>query len=221
MNDYQQIKNLSEKIERLLASVEKNTGRFSTIDKDMLTNYVRELYELIVNINPQSTSVNTNLPESPVIKSPRVTNGEEIKLKEEKVEQKIIPNGVEINSSSKENPSKKTISEIYAEKKENGQSSVNDKFKKQGLEIADKLKQTPIKDLKSYIGLNKQFAFMSKLFNADEELYENSIAKLNSFKTYEQATTYIQTDLLPRLNWSDDEPLVAEFFTLVMRRYLN
>jgi hypothetical protein len=62
---------------------------------------------------------------------------------------------------------------------------------------------------------------MSRLFNADEELYENSIAKLNSFKTYEQATAYIQTDLLPQLNWSDDEPLVAEFFTLVMRRYLN
>ena len=141
-------------------------------------------------------------------------------MKEEKAEHKIISNGEEINSSLKD-PSVKTISDIYADKKENGKATVNDKFKKQGLEIADKLKQTPIKDLKSYIGLNKQFAFMSKLFNADEQLYENSIAKLNSFKTYEEATGYIQSDLLPKLNWSDDEPLVGEFFTLVMRRYLN
>jgi hypothetical protein len=151
MNEYQQIKNLSEKIDRLLASVGKNTGRFSTIDKDMLTSYVRELYELIMSISPQSPSVNTNTPEI-LVKSPRITNGDDIKSKEEKTEQKIIPNGVEINSSSKENPSKKTISEIYAEKKENGQSTVNDKFKKQGLEIADKLKQTPIKDLKPTSG---------------------------------------------------------------------
>src|SRR5580765_3522606 len=98
MNEYQQIKNLSEKIERLLESVGKNTGRFSSIDKDMLTNYVRELYELSVSINPQSSSVNTISPENRFVKSSPVTNGEEMKLKEEKTEQKIIPNGVEINS---------------------------------------------------------------------------------------------------------------------------
>jgi len=221
MSEHQQIKTLSEKIERLLESVGKNSGRFSSIDKDILTNYVRELYELIVSIRPQSQSVNSIPTENSQIKSPPYSNGEEIKVREQKVEQKLIPNGEEINSSVKENPSVKTISEIYAERNENGKATVNDKFKKQGLEIADKLKQTPIKDLKSYIGLNKQFAFMSKLFNADEQLYENSIAKLNSFKTYEEATIYIQSTLLPILNWSDDEPLVAEFFMLLMRRYLN
>lgn len=221
MNEYQRVKHISERIGLLLESVRNNNGNFSSIDKDLLANYVRELYELIVSINPHApanplNSTNNHIQESP----PVIRKEEEVKVKEEKPEQKTM-NGDEVHSPTKETSSKKSISDIYAGKKENGKTSVNEKFKKEGFEIADKLKQTPIKDLKAYIGLNKQFAFMSKLFNADEQFYEEAIARLNVFKTYEQAMAYIQSELLPKLNWSDDEPLVAEFFTLVMRRYLN
>jgi hypothetical protein len=220
MNETQRIKQLSEKIGRLLESVGKNGDRFSSIDKDLLTNYVRELYELIVGINPQASPVTPSETENKFSKVNSYIHQEEEAPKEEKQEVNGNINGNENPSSPKETP-KKTISQIYAEKRDNGKSTVNDKFKKQGLEIADKLKQTPIKDLKGYIGLNKQFAFMTKLFNADEQLYEKAISKLNTFKSYEEATVYIQSELLPTLNWNDDEPLVAEFFTLVMRRYLN
>jgi hypothetical protein len=220
MNEYQRVKHISERIERLLESVRNNNGNFSSIDKDILANYVRELYELIVSINPHAPVGPLNSTNNHVQESPPVIKKEEVKVKEEKPEQKIM-NGDEIHSPSKETASKKSISEIYAGKKENGKTTVNEKFKKEGFEIADKLKQTPIKDLKAYIGLNKQFAFMSKLFNADEQFYEEAIARLNVFKTYEEAMGYIQSELLPKLNWSDDEPLVAEFFMLVMRRYLN
>src|SRR6185503_6865189 len=102
MNEYQQIKNLSEKIERLLESVGKNSSRFSSIDKDILTNYVRELYEMIVSIHTQSPSVNSSSVQNPQIKSLPYSNGEEIKPKDEKAEQKTVTNGEEINSSSKE-----------------------------------------------------------------------------------------------------------------------
>ncbi len=220
MSEHERIKQLSEKMARLLDAVGKNGGRFSSIDKDLLTNYVRELYELSVGIHPQAPSTNFSSHENHGAKNPVHTNGEEVKPKEEK-QVNGNGNGTDIFSTPTEIPPKKTISEIYAGKNENGKSTVNDKFKKQGLEIADKLKQTPIKDLKSYIGLNKQFAFMSKLFNADEQLYEDAIAKLNTFRSYEEATGYIQDELLPSLHWSDEEPLVSEFFMLVMRRYLN
>jgi hypothetical protein len=223
MNDHQKIKHLSEKIGRLLESVEKNNGRFSSIDKDLLTNYVRELYEMIVSVDPQSAPVTSAPAENKMLKSSLYSNNTEPKLKDEKqeVNGNGHMNGDEIISSPKEIFVKKTISQMYAEKSDSGKSTVNDKFKKQGLEIADKLTQTPIKDLKGYIGLNKQFAFMSKLFNADEQLYEEAIARLNTFKTYEEATGYIQSELLPAYHWNNEEPLVGEFFTLVMRRYLK
>jgi hypothetical protein len=218
MDEFQQLNQLAEKIRRLLDSVAENGGKFTAIDKDILTNYVREQYELIVAINTRPSPV-VNFENQDYRKLP-ANSADPVKLKEEKP----AVNGNQLddrkNSIPPEIESKKTISDIYAFQKEN-KSTVNDKFKKQGPEIADKLKQTPIKDLKSYIGLNKQFAFMSKLFNADEQLYEDAIARLNSFNSYEEATGFIQSELLPSLNWSDDEPLVSEFFTLVMRRYLN
>src|SRR5436190_948953 len=142
MNEFEHIKSLSEKIERLMESVGKNSGRFSSIDKDLLTNYVRELYEMIVSIRPQSPSLNSVPTEIPQVKSHPYSNGEERKVNEVKTEQKVITNGDDINSSSKDKHGVKTISEIYADKNENGKATVNDKFKKQGMEIADKLKQT-------------------------------------------------------------------------------
>ncbi|MCY7411289.1 MAG: hypothetical protein LH473_13535 [Chitinophagales bacterium] len=220
MSDYQKIKQVSSRIENLLQSVAKSNEKFSAIDKDMLSNYVRELYELIVAINPSHTEVKLPtaivIEEQPIIEAPKEMNGngaeKKIIIEEKKIETEIV--------ITKDALPKKSISEIYAGKNENGRS-VNEKFKKQGMEIADKLKQTPIKDLKSYIGLNKQFAFMTKLFNGDEQQYESAISKLNNCNSYEEASGYIQSNLLSAFNWSDEEPLVSEFFMLVMRRYLN
>ncbi len=220
MGEYQKIKQVSARIENLLQSVAKSNEQFSAIDKDMLSNYVRELYELIVAINPSHTEIKLPseivIEEQPVIEAPKEMNGngaeKKIIVEEKKIETEI--------ASPKDAAPKKSISEIYAGKNENGRS-VNEKFKKQGMEIADKLKQTPIKDLKSYIGLNKQFAFMTKLFNGDEQQYESAISKLNNCGSYEEASGYIQSNLLSAFNWSDEEPLVSEFFMLVMRRYLN
>ncbi len=87
--------------------------------------------------------------------------------------------------------------------------------------IADQLKQTPIKDLKSYIGLNKRFNFISSLFNGSEMEYDEAITRVNSFSNYEQAIQFIQQELMNKHEWKEDDPIVAEFFNLVMRRYLN
>jgi len=208
MNEFERIRQISEKMQHLLGTVSKNGGRFSAIDKDLLSGYVRELYELAVSIQP-SSSVSSQIPS--------------ITPPQEPLKKVEIPPVIEEQESEKhkQNGVKRSITEIYADRNTNGKSSVNDRFKKQSPEIADKLKQTPIRDLKAYIGLNKRFAFIETLFSDREEEYENAIAKVNGFKSYEEAVNYIRSDVLPKFEWSDDEPLVNEFFTLVMRRYLK
>ncbi len=221
MKEFEQLKNISEKIARVLDSVARNDGKFTSIEKDLLTNYMRDQYELILGVSVQSNPVKPAAKEPVTPHSFTTPPKDEIVVITEKPQEVKKEVFSEKTPPAADGPGKKSLSDLYSVNKENGKATVNDKFKKQGLEIADKLKQTPIKDLKSYIGLNKQFAFMSKLFNADEQLYEEAIAKLNGFKSYEEASGYIQHELLPSLHWSDDEPLVGEFFTLIMRRYLN
>lgn len=156
-----------------------------------------------------------NMEKSPIKPAPEVP----VQDPELKKELKITVE--ETKKSAGENGSKKSISEIYAEKKEISKSTPNEKFKTQGREIADTLKQTPIKDLKAYIGLNKRFTFINSLFNGNEKKYDEAVAKVNSFPNYEEAIRYIQDHLLPSYDWNADDPIVAELFMLVMRRYLN
>src|SRR5262245_38944577 len=126
MNEFQRIRQISEKMQHLLETVSKNGGRFSAIDKDLLSGYVRELYELAVSIQPSST-VST---QTPIVTPPQKHEEIPPAVEEEQIEE------------HKQNGVKRSITEIYADRNANGKSSVNDRFKKQSPEIADKLRQT-------------------------------------------------------------------------------
>jgi hypothetical protein len=203
MNEFLRIRQLNEKMQHILDSVSRNSGRFSAIEKDLLTGYVRELYELAVSIHPQAPPADTKSPEI----TPPVSNNE------------VIISASPPPAETRENGIKRSITEIFSEK--NGLNSVNERFKKQTTEVADKLKQTPIKDLKAYIGLNKRFAFIEALFNDREQEYEAAVEKVNSFTSYEEAVNFLRAHILGQFDWNPEEPLVNEFFTLVMRRYLK
>lgn len=250
MSEYQRIIELNSKISNLLEAVGKNHGQFTGIDKDLAANYIRELYELVLAIKPSAiqsvrpvveiTAATDSIPveekqEPPKVareiiqpvtataKEPPSQSIEPVQINtngstETKKVKKLIG---EINKALVESDSKKSISELYAEKKETDKSTLNEKYKNQGKEIADKLKHTPIKDLKAYIGLNKRFTFINSLFNGNEQQYDEAVTKVNSFVNYEEALTYIQEQVMSENEWREEEPLVSEFFTLVMRRYLN
>ena len=246
MNHYDRIQGLASKINALLEAVERNQKQFTVIDKDMLTGYVRELYEAVLTLQP----AHLHLKVTPLSKENEsneihqdknlIENG-----KKEKESQKltaVIPelphrenlnliiNGSEEKADQKPIAEKKitgnkgtvkTISERYSENSDNNKATLNEKYKSSGKIIADKLKQTPIKDLKSYIGLNKRFSFISVLFRGSEQQYEAAISSINSLGTYEEAMNFIRDEILTKYEWKDDEPVVAEFFNLIMRRYLN
>lgn len=248
MSDYRKISELNSKISRLLEAVGNNAGQFSTIDKDLLTSYIRELYELTVILQPEIKPAVQPVTEL----LPEAENVEAIVVRKEKdqpvsstdlhqapfVEPELIPakettvpvkdtvitkteDTVNSKQPAKETVVKKSISDLYAEKKDNGGVTLNDRYKSQGKEIADTLKHTPIKDLKSYIGLNKRVNFINRLFNGAEQQYDDAISQLDNFASYHDALKYVQQQLTPAYQWKEEEPLVSEFFMLLMRRYLN
>lgn len=248
MSDYRRISELNAKISNLLEAVGRSGGQFSSIDKDLVSNYMRELYELVVAIKPASRVQAPAMETEPVAENRKVEEKKDLPREEEiilpsitevKIQPEVISVQPETEIRTKEMPAgekqlirevkktlmdsgaKKSISELYAEKKETEKSTLNDKYKNQGKEIADTLKHTPIKDLKAYIGLNKRFTFINALFKGREEQYDAAISRVNSQVSYEEALNYLQQEVMPEYQWKDEEPVVSEFFTLVMRRYLN
>ena len=195
---------LVEKISYLLNSIQQQ-GHVSKIDKDLMSNYVKELYEATLQLQvteaglQQQATQQNYIPPTPQIQNPTVqthslngngTNG--IKLNGESINEK---NGVDAQS-------------------------LNDNMRKQQAGLADKLKQTPIKELKTYIGLNKRFAFINSLFNGNTEAYDQAIDEFDACTTYQDALSVLQNKYAAKLKWRDDDELLAELGNFVLRRFL-
>ncbi|MEP7129027.1 MAG: hypothetical protein ABI729_09170 [Chitinophagales bacterium] len=87
MSDYQRISELNSKISFLLEAVGKNGGHFTGIDKDLITNYLRELYEQVLAVQPS-----VNLHPQPVIEiQPVIEKSEPIVHTELPKREEIIP----------------------------------------------------------------------------------------------------------------------------------
>lgn len=97
---------------------------------------------------------------------------------------------------------KTSLNEILAQ-----QSSVND--------INARLK--PISDIRSAIGVGDRFLFIKELFSGSSDLFEETIANLNSMLNYSEAVNYLSS----RFKWDEADSSVISFLNIVKRRYVQ
>jgi hypothetical protein len=225
---------LIEKINYLQHSIAQNGGVVSKVDKDLLVNYVRELYELILALpvsmphyptqnyppqfSQQAPPVNPGyqppiVPPQPLVTPPHIQDAGS------KVEPGSGKSGAELNATFKFSSGRRTLSDTIKIKTAADKPSLNENYKREEADRASKMQLTAIKDLKTFISLNKRFSYINFLFGNDAGLYDEAINYLNSCDSYETALLYINTHLHPKLNWSNDNDMVTEFKTLIQRRY--
>lgn len=240
---------LVEKINYLNQSIIQNGGVVSKVDKDLLVNYVRELYELTLGLpvqmpqyppqaypyaDPNAPAYPNYPPPPPVqpyayppnpaaqvppVHPPVVPPPSNINDAGAKIDQPA-KSSAELNATFKFSSGRRSLSDTIKIRTAADKPSINENFKREEKDIASKMQLTPIKDLKTFIGLNKRFSYINFLFGNDATLYDEAINFLNNCDSYETAKQYVNTHLQPKLNWSDDNEMVTEFKTLIERRYL-
>lgn len=95
--------------------------------------------------------------------------------------------------------------------------SILDKLSHRGdNSLASSLSNKKIDDLKSAISIADRFRFQRELFGGDGERMNKTISIFNSYGTMAEAEDYIAKNL----NWSLENPTVADFLHLLQRRYL-
>jgi len=99
----------------------------------------------------------------------------------------------------------------------NSTSSLNDSFKSSG-SLADILTNSKISNLKSAIGINEKFAFITDLFSSSNEEYNEAIDTLNNCNGIKEAKDLIN-DISIKHNWDLDSKTVGSFIELIERRY--
>jgi hypothetical protein len=142
----------------------------------------------------------------PVTETPSVV--EAIKEDAPVVEEPIVTKTIEPQDSSA------SLNDSHS-----GSSSLNDSFSenKSG-SLADSFNKSGISDLKTHIGINKKFSFISNLFAGSNENYNDAINTLNNCLDGDQARS-ILGDIAQKNNWNVEDDTVVTFVDLVERRY--
>ena len=96
-------------------------------------------------------------------------------------------------------------------------SSLNDSYKSTS-SLADILTKSKINDLKSVIGINEKFSFITDLFAGSNENYNEAINNLNTCNSSVEAKK-IFNDLANIHSWDIDSKTVTSFIELLDRRY--
>ncbi len=85
--------------------------------------------------------------------------------------------------------------------------------------VSDKLRSTSLSDLHESIGINERFAFINQLFKGDQAKYFEAINRLNESHSQDEALSYLNQEVLPKMAWKNPPSAWKEFVDLISRRY--
>ena len=92
------------------------------------------------------------------------------------------------------------------------------------IEEITSLKQKSLNDTvfsnKLQVGLNDRIAFVKYLFDGSQEDFNRVLSQLNSFKTEDEAKTFVQGFVKPDYNWSDNLEYEERLMDLIERKFL-
>lgn len=91
-----------------------------------------------------------------------------------------------------------------------------------GNELSDKLAKTSINDIGKSMSINEKIFTVKELFSGDRSSFDEVIEKLNGFKTYDEATSFLSNKVAEANEWlsPDKEKKVKTFLKLVQRKYV-
>ena len=109
----------------------------------------------------------------------------------------------------------KEINETVAQ----GSPSLNERLKSSQVELGAKLSSGNISDLRQALGLNDRFLYINELFRGDQDMFERSMITINNARSLKEARYWIERELKIKLGWSEEHPLVQQFYELVSKRF--
>lgn len=236
--DLTKAKILLEKISALHKNMSLDEAQISSIEKDLIRNYIRQLYECYLELPvKEPDAANTNARTSgvkPAHETPKV----EPKIQAASVsnippkattpsapaseEVRPVPppkvTGTPTSISSSTAPSVKKAAAVSPGLDQEMDSLFEHK---EARELSEKLGERPIKDLSKAMGLNEKILTINELFGGDRLAFEDTMTALNDLKNFEEAKLYLANNVAYRFKWNSKEKKrrAKELIKLIRRRY--
>lgn len=247
--DLNQSKILLGKINSLYKSMSTDEKNIASIEKDLMRNYISQLYECFLDFDNDRTTSSTvtkstkTIPAPVVEKAPEYVQPEYVKPvppppPPPPVVERAEPVRVEVQKPTPvvvtppppppppaPTPKPEPIVERVVQTKRTVVSSGDHEelFEQQeAKELSERLSLSPIKDLKKAQGLNDKILTVKELFNGDQAIYDNTIAQLNAFNNFDEAKHFLVNTIANRYDWASKgkKKAAKNFIKLVRRRYI-
>jgi len=231
---------LLEKINNLHKTLQKDADNISSIEKDLLKDYVKALYEALLE-EPQKAS-KPKIIQRTVRKQHRVIvepSGDQpesetaidetpIAAAPEKIEYKP-PRIIEVPKDLKEEvASTPPPTEAQEVRHEAPAPQMDDELSElfaedaNNKDLSGRLANAPIKDLTKAISINEKIFTVNELFGGNMVDMEQTLKTLNQCSGFANATSTILMEKAQEYKWTDAKRIkkAKNFIKLVRRRYL-
>lgn len=79
----------------------------------------------------------------------------------------------------------------------------------------NKYADVPNNDIRTLIGINDKYLFLSELFGEDKVAYDAAIKHLNTFNSLAEATNWVKAELHQKYQWDKESETVQSFYNLL------
>ncbi len=238
-----------EKITRLYKSMKLDERNIDVFEQDLMLSYIRQLHESFSPGKPVSKRIDPILPPKkaspkPVVKEvpkappapkPVIVKPEPIPEPPKVVETpKVVeapkaPEPPKIVTPPKVVAPPKPAPKPTPPKPQPARASVGlsapDRASlfefKEATELSEKLSMQPIRDLTKAMGLNEKIFTINELFGGESKAFDETVKKLNTFSSFEQAAEYLSSGVAHTYDWPNrsKKKKALNFIQLVKRRY--
>lgn len=206
----------------------------SQIEFDLLKQHTREFYDELSNLQQaaitQIVTISEKQPEieKPLVEKTTVEIEQPFKankklLLEEKEEVVSVTKITKPVEEAKPEPVKREAAVVSKSNtpslnetiKSNG--TLNEKLKTGAhTEVHRKLSTKPMKDM---IDLNKRFVLLNELFKGNAEVFSATIHHIDSLNSFEEAESFVRSQLVANYYWDESSQTVRMFMKLVKQKF--
>ncbi len=221
--DFKKSKALLKKINVLHDSAVDFEGSMTSMEKDLLLQYLRDLYEIILHEGQSSSA--SPVREKRFVSVESYPVPKQIQVKEPTKPEPISPQESSAERINVEEP-KPVLETVEPQPKPEG-GKTREKLavlfeSDESKDLRSKFSSLPISDISKSMGINDKILTINELFGGDQALFNNVVKELNGFRSFNEAKQYLIGGVAKKQEWYEDQKKgkAITFIKLIRRRYL-
>lgn len=218
---------LIKKINSLFNSMDLEDGSLSTIERDLMLKYIRDLYELFVDGAPADKPAKQLKKAQLKSEAPATTEAPRTYAP---ISKRLIPDEPKLAEPETTPPPPLSIqleedpkpTPRPAPRRSGDDQKIDQLFAfKEARELSEKLSLQPIRDLNTAFSINDKLLYTNELFGRQPEILNESLATLNRFESMDEARGFM-LNLAEQYDWAEEEraEIARSFIKTIRRRYL-